>query len=162
MLDVNLRNQFVLTQAIGAGMLERGSGRVIFTASLLSFQGGINVPGYTAAKSGIAGLVKALSNEWSARGVTVTDSSLLRNDGPGIWLDQSVYDVRIAGSDMIEQHDPEPVGERRRDQSPHALVTAEPVGEQHRLTGRQTRLGNVVADHDAHRQGQYALDYSPP
>lgn len=70
-LDVNLRNQFVLTQAIGAGMLERGSGRVIFTASLLSFQGGINVPGYTAAKSGIGGLVKALSNEWSARGVTV-------------------------------------------------------------------------------------------
>jgi len=70
-LDVNLRNQFVLTQAVGAGMLERGYGRIVFTASLLSFQGGINVPGYTAAKSGIAGLVKALSNEWSARGVTV-------------------------------------------------------------------------------------------
>lgn len=70
-LDVNLRNQFVLTQAVAAGMLERGYGRIVFTASLLSFQGGINVPGYTAAKSGIAGLVKALSNEWSARGVTV-------------------------------------------------------------------------------------------
>ena len=70
-LDVNLRNQFVLTQAVGAGMLERGYGRIVFTASLLSFQGGINVPGYTAAKSGIAGLVKALSNEWAASGVTV-------------------------------------------------------------------------------------------
>lgn len=70
-LDVNLRNQFVLAQAIGSAMVERGGGRVIFTASLLSFQGGINVPGYTAAKSGIAGLVKALSNEWSASGVTV-------------------------------------------------------------------------------------------
>lgn len=70
-LDVNLRNQFVLTQAVGAAMLERGRGRIIFTASLLSFQGGITVPGYTAAKSGIAGLVKALSNEWAARGVTV-------------------------------------------------------------------------------------------
>lgn len=70
-LDVNLRNQFVLTQAVAAGMLERGYGRILFTASLLSFQGGINVPGYTAAKAGIAGLVKALSNEWSARGVTV-------------------------------------------------------------------------------------------
>lgn len=70
-LDVNLRNQFALTQAIGQGMLERGTGRIIFTASLLSFQGGITVPGYTAAKSGIAGLVKALSNEWAARGVTV-------------------------------------------------------------------------------------------
>ena len=52
-------------------MLERGYGRIVFTASLLSFQGGITVPGYTAAKSGIAGLVKALSNEWAARGVTV-------------------------------------------------------------------------------------------
>lgn len=70
-LDVNLRNQFVLTQAIGASMVERGGGRVIFTASLLSFQGGINVPGYTAAKSGIVGLVKALSNEWAVHGVTV-------------------------------------------------------------------------------------------
>ena len=70
-LDVNLRNQFVLTQTIASGMLERGYGRVVFTASLLSFQGGINVPGYTAAKSGIAGLVKALSNEWAASGVTV-------------------------------------------------------------------------------------------
>lgn len=70
-LDVNLRNQFVLTQAVGQGMLERGRGRIIFTASLLSFQGGINVPGYTAAKSGVAGLVKALSNEWAGRGVTV-------------------------------------------------------------------------------------------
>lgn len=70
-LDVNLRNQFALTQVIGASMVQRGAGRIIFTASLLSFQGGINVPGYTAAKSGIAGLVKALSNEWSGHGVTV-------------------------------------------------------------------------------------------
>lgn len=70
-LDVNLRNQFVLTQTIGASMVERGAGRIIFTASLLSFQGGINVPGYTAAKSGIVGLVKALSNEWAGHGVTV-------------------------------------------------------------------------------------------
>ena len=47
------------------------AGKIIFTASLLSFQGGINVPGYTAAKSGIAGLTKALANEWAARGVNV-------------------------------------------------------------------------------------------
>ena len=70
-VEVNLSSQFVLTQAVAAGMLERGRGRIIFTASLLSFQGGINVPGYAAAKSGIAGLVKALSNEWTSRGVTV-------------------------------------------------------------------------------------------
>lgn len=70
-LQVNLTSQFALTRAVGRAMLERGGGKVIFTASLLSFQGGINVPGYAAAKSGIAGLTRALANEWSARGVTV-------------------------------------------------------------------------------------------
>ncbi len=70
-LQVNLSSQFVLSQAVAAGMLERGHGRIIFTASLLTFQGGINVPGYAAAKSGVAGLVHALSNEWAGRGVTV-------------------------------------------------------------------------------------------
>jgi len=70
-LAVNLSSQFVLAQALGRGMRERGAGKIIFTASLLSFQGGINVPGYAAAKSGIAGLTKALANEWSAHGVTV-------------------------------------------------------------------------------------------
>ncbi len=70
-LEVNLSSQFVLTQAIARGMLERRRGKIIFTASLLSFQGGINVPGYAAAKSGIAGLTRALSNEWAASGLTV-------------------------------------------------------------------------------------------
>lgn len=70
-IQVDLTSQFVLAQAIGRSMVERGGGRIVFTASLLSFQGGIFVPGYAAAKSGIAGLVKALSNEWAARGVTV-------------------------------------------------------------------------------------------
>lgn len=70
-LAVNLASQFVLSRAVGASMLARGSGKIIFTASLLSFQGGLNVPGYAAAKSGVTGLVKALSNEWAGRGVTV-------------------------------------------------------------------------------------------
>lgn len=70
-MQVNLSSQFVLTQAVGGAMLARGAGKIIFTASLLSFQGGINVPGYTAAKSGVAGLVRALSNEWAGRGVNV-------------------------------------------------------------------------------------------
>jgi 2-deoxy-D-gluconate 3-dehydrogenase len=70
-LEINLSSQFALTQRVARGMLERGRGKIIFTASLLSFQGGINVPGYTAAKSGITGLTKALANEWTARGVTV-------------------------------------------------------------------------------------------
>jgi len=68
---IDLTSQFALAQAVGASMLERGRGKIIFTASLLSFQGGINVPGYAAAKSGIAGLVKALSNEWSGQGLNV-------------------------------------------------------------------------------------------
>ncbi|MFJ3779987.1 SDR family oxidoreductase [Streptomyces sp. NPDC090075] len=70
-LQVNLNAQFALTRAVGASMVARGQGKIIFTASLLSFQGGINVPGYTAAKHGIAGLTKALANEWAPRGVNV-------------------------------------------------------------------------------------------
>lgn len=70
-LEVNLAAPFVLTRGVGAAMLARGSGKVVFTASLLSFQGGINVPGYTAAKSAVAGLTRALANEWAGRGVNV-------------------------------------------------------------------------------------------
>ena len=70
-VEVDLSSQFALTQLLARPMLERGSGKIVFTASLLSFQGGINVPGYAAAKSGIAGLTKALANEWAPRGVTV-------------------------------------------------------------------------------------------
>jgi 2-dehydro-3-deoxy-D-gluconate 5-dehydrogenase len=70
-LEVNLNSQFVLTQQVGRSMLSRGRGKIIFTASLLSYQGGINVPGYTAAKHGIAGLTKALANEWMPGGVNV-------------------------------------------------------------------------------------------
>jgi 2-deoxy-D-gluconate 3-dehydrogenase len=70
-IQVNLSSQFVLSQAVGRSMLERGHGKIIFTASMLSFQGGVNVPGYTAAKSGVAGLTKALANEWAGRGVNV-------------------------------------------------------------------------------------------
>ncbi|MFP3464080.1 SDR family oxidoreductase [Leifsonia sp. SIMBA_070] len=70
-LEVDLTSGFVLSSILGRRMLAAGSGRIIFTASLLSFQGGINVPGYAAAKSGVAGLIRALSNEWAACGVTV-------------------------------------------------------------------------------------------
>ncbi|HEY8990367.1 MAG TPA: SDR family oxidoreductase [Luteolibacter sp.] len=89
-IDVNLNAQFLLSRAVGAKMIERGSGKIIFTASLLTFQGGITVPGYAASKGGIGQLTKALSNEWSAKGVQVnaiapgyiaTDNTeALRND----------------------------------------------------------------------------------
>ncbi|MET9730276.1 SDR family oxidoreductase [Streptomyces sp. NPDC006458] len=70
-LQVNLGAQFALTRAIGGRMVSRGRGKVVFTASLLSFQGGITVPGYAAAKHGVAGLTKALANEWAPYGVNV-------------------------------------------------------------------------------------------
>jgi 2-dehydro-3-deoxy-D-gluconate 5-dehydrogenase len=70
-INVNLSSQFVLSREIGATMIVRGSGKIIFTASLLTFQGGITVPGYAASKGGIGQLTKALANEWAAFGVNV-------------------------------------------------------------------------------------------
>ena len=89
-IDLNLRAPFILSREIGRDMVARGSGKIIFTASLLSFQGGINVPGYAASKGGIARLTQALANEWAGKGVCVnaiapgyiaTDNTeALRND----------------------------------------------------------------------------------
>lgn len=70
-LEVNLSSQFVLSREVGAKMVARGSGKIIFTASLLTFQGGITVPGYSASKGGIGQLTKALANEWAGKGVNV-------------------------------------------------------------------------------------------
>jgi len=70
-LEVNLNAQFILSREFGRDMLRYGNGKVIFIASLLSFQGGINVPAYAASKGGVAQLVKALANEWAGKGVNV-------------------------------------------------------------------------------------------
>lgn len=70
-LDVNLNSVFTLSQLAGRLMIEQGSGKIINIASMLSFQGGINVPGYTASKHAVAGLTKALANEWAPKGVQV-------------------------------------------------------------------------------------------
>lgn len=70
-LDVNLRAAFVLSREVGRTMVARGSGRIVNVASMLSFQGGITVPGYTASKSALAGLTRALANEWASSGVHV-------------------------------------------------------------------------------------------
>jgi 2-deoxy-D-gluconate 3-dehydrogenase len=89
-LALNLDAPFILAREIGKKMIERGNGKIIFTCSLLSFQGGINVPGYAASKGALSSLVKALANEWASKGVTVngiapgyiaTDNTeALRND----------------------------------------------------------------------------------
>lgn len=70
-IDINLNAQFILGREFGSHMIENGGGKIIFTCSLLSFQGGINVPGYTASKSAVAGLVRAFGNEWGSKGVCV-------------------------------------------------------------------------------------------
>lgn len=70
-LRTNLDAVFLLSQRIGRGMVERGAGKIINIASLLSFSGGITVPAYTASKHAVAGLTKALANEWAGRGVQV-------------------------------------------------------------------------------------------
>ncbi len=89
-IEVNLNAQFVLSRELGKEMIERGSGKIIFTASLLTYQGGITVPGYAASKGGIGQLTMALANEWAGKGVNVnaiapgyiaTDNTeALRND----------------------------------------------------------------------------------
>jgi 2-deoxy-D-gluconate 3-dehydrogenase len=70
-LDVNLRSLFRLCQLAGRGMLERGRGKILNIASLLSFQGGITVPAYAASKGAVGQLTKALANEWAGKGVNV-------------------------------------------------------------------------------------------
>ena len=70
-IETNLNAQFILSREIGKEMVARGYGKIIFTASLLTFQCGINVPGYAASKGGIGQLTKALANEWAGKGVNV-------------------------------------------------------------------------------------------
>ena len=70
-IEIDLNAQWILAREFGRDMLSRGSGKIIFTASLLSFQGGITVPAYAAAKGGVAQLTKALANEWAGGNVQV-------------------------------------------------------------------------------------------
>ncbi len=89
-ININLDAQFIISREIGKKMIEQGHGKIIFTCSLLTFQGGINVPGYAASKGALGSLVKALANEWASKGVNVngiapgyiaTDNTeALRND----------------------------------------------------------------------------------
>lgn len=89
-MNVNIHAVFALCQEIGNQMIENGNGKIINIASLLSFQGGINVPGYTTSKHAVAGLTKALANEWAGKNIQVNaiapgyistnNTEALRND----------------------------------------------------------------------------------
>lgn len=89
-LTINLDAQFILAREIGRHMIGKGKGKIIFTCSLLTFQGGIHVPGYAASKGALGSLIKALANEWAGKGINVngiapgyiaTDNTeALRND----------------------------------------------------------------------------------
>lgn len=70
-MDVNLKTAFFLCQAAGRRMIPKGHGKIINIASMLSFQGGIRVPSYTASKHGIAGITKLLANEWASKGLNI-------------------------------------------------------------------------------------------
>lgn len=70
-IAINQTSQFILTREFGRDMVARGNGKIIFTASLLTFQGGITVPGYAASKGAIGQLTKAFANEWASKGVNV-------------------------------------------------------------------------------------------
>ncbi|HUI29593.1 MAG TPA: SDR family NAD(P)-dependent oxidoreductase [Candidatus Acidoferrales bacterium] len=103
-IEVNLSSQFVLTREIGKSMVTRGYGKIVFIASLLAFQGGILVPGYSASKGGVKQLTMAFSNEWASSGVTVnaiapgyiaTDNTKALRDDPG--RNQSILERIPAG-----------------------------------------------------------------
>lgn len=70
-ININLNSQFIITREIGKRMIKEGYGKIVFTCSLLSFQGGINVPGYAASKGAVSSLLKAFANEWAKAGITV-------------------------------------------------------------------------------------------
>lgn len=103
-IEVNQTAQFILSREIGKEMIARGSGKIIFIASLLTFQGGVTVPGYAASKGAVGQLTMALSNEWAGKGVQVnaiapgyisTDNTeALRNDTA---RNQSILDRIPAG-----------------------------------------------------------------
>lgn len=98
-IRTNLDSAWILSQRLGRGMIERGSGKIINIASLLSFSGGITVPAYTASKHAVAGLTKALANEWGRHGVQVNAIApgYFRTDNTQRLQDDPVRSQEISG-----------------------------------------------------------------
>ncbi len=93
-VDLNMNTVFFLSQLVGKHMIERGSGKIISIASMLTYQGGINVPGYTASKHAVAGITKALANEWAGKGINVNAIApgyMVTNNTAPIIADENRY-----------------------------------------------------------------------
>jgi 2-deoxy-D-gluconate 3-dehydrogenase len=99
-IEVNLNAQFIITREFGKEMLKRKKGKIIFTASLLSYQGGITVPGYAASKGGIKQLIMAFSNEWAGQGVNVNGIApgYIKTDNT-----QALQDNKIRSKQILER-----------------------------------------------------------
>lgn len=97
---VNLDAPFILAREIGRDMVARGHGKIVFTASLLTFQGGITVPGYAASKGGIGQLTMALANEWAVKGVNVNAIApgYIQTD-----LTKALQDDPVRGPDILNR-----------------------------------------------------------
>ncbi|WP_413376287.1 2-dehydro-3-deoxy-D-gluconate 5-dehydrogenase KduD [Alkalihalobacillus sp. 1P02AB] len=109
-LQVNLDSLFTLSRELGRHMIERGNGSIINIASMLSFQGGLRVPAYTASKHAVAGLTKALANEWSSKGVRVNAIApgyMVTDNTEGIRNDEQRYEYISSRIPMGEWGKPE-------------------------------------------------------
>ena len=125
-IDVNLNSTWAVTRPIGAAMAERGAGKIVTIASLLSFQGGITVPAYTASKHAVAGLTRALANEWGAAGVQVNAIA------PGYISTDNTTDLRA---------DPE------REATIRSRIPAGRWGRPDELVGAAVFLASAAADY---------------
>ena len=125
-LRTNLDSAFILSQRLGRRMIERGSGKIINVASLLAFSGGINVPGYTASKHAVAGLTKALANEWARHGVQVNAIA------PGY--------MRTDNTSALQQ-------DEKRNAEITARIPAGRWGEPHDMAGAAVFLASRASDY---------------
>jgi len=125
-LEVNLTAPFILSREMAQPMIERGRGKIVFIASVLGFQGGITVPGYTSTKSAIIGLTKALANEWAGRGVNVNAIA------PGYMRTDNTQELQDDTSRSAAIRDRIPAGD---------------WGEPHHIAGAAVFLASPAADY---------------
>ena len=134
-MNVNIKSAFFMSQAAGRHFITQGRGKIINIASMLSFQGGIRVPSYTASKSGVLGITRLLANEWAAKGINVNAIA------PGV-VDGEHWDGVDA---LFARYEGLPPGEKKR-----LVGEAVPFGRMGRaedLTGMAIFLASPEADY---------------